>query len=80
MKDNYYTELLVALVFRLGKGCRQYCFKTVDELKAWSTRHPYRRELLRVMVVKDKRIIGEGVLPADLAGNFVCRALKEAAK
>ena len=62
---------LAALVYRFGKGCRQYAFETADDLAAWAARHPYKNEQLRVMPVKDWKILGDRWLPAAEAAEFV---------
>ena len=48
---------LAALVYRSGKGCRQYAFESADDLAAWAARHPYKNEQLRVMPVKDRKFL-----------------------
>ena len=62
---------LAALVYRFGKGCRQYAFETADDLAAWAARHPYKNEQLRVMPVKDRKFIGDRWMPAAEAADFV---------
>ena len=62
---------LAALVYRFGKGCRQYAFETADDLAAWAARHPYKNEQLRVMPVKDRKFLGDRWLPAAEAAEFV---------
>lgn len=49
---------LVALVYRLGKGCR-------------TSRHPYRDETLRVIVVVDRMFVADKFMPAVNAAEFV---------
>ena len=62
---------LAALVYRLGKGCRQYAFESADDLAAWAARHPYKNEQLRVMPVKDRKFLGDRWVPAAEAAEFV---------
>ena len=62
---------LAALVYRFGKGCRQYAFETADDLAAWAARHPYKNERLRVMPVKDRKFLGDRWMPAAEAAEFV---------
>lgn len=62
---------LAALVYRFGKGSRQYAFETADDLAAWAARHPYKNERLRVMPVKDRKFLGERWVPAAEAADFV---------
>lgn len=62
---------LAALVYRSGKGCRQYAFETADQLEAWAARHPYRNEMLRVMPMKDLKQLGDKLVPAAEAADFV---------
>lgn len=63
---------LVALVYRVGKGCRQYPFGTVEELEAWAARHPYKRETLAVHAYKkDRTPCGTKTLPASEAAAYV---------
>lgn len=62
---------LVALVYRSGKGCRQYSFASIEQLDAWTSRHPYRNEQLRVIPVKDRKQVGDKWLPATEAANYL---------
>ena len=71
---------LAALVYRFGKGCRQYAFETADDLAAWAARHPYKNEQLRVMPVKDRKFIGDRWMPAAEAADFVRTAQGQNAK
>lgn len=45
---TYTRPKLAALVYRMGKGCRQYAFGSADDLAAWASRHPYKNEMLTV--------------------------------
>lgn len=65
---------LAALVYRVGKGCRQYAFESADDLAAWAQRHPYRSEQLRVMPAIAGRFLGDRVLPAAEAAAYVREA------
>lgn len=65
------TPSIAALVYRLGKGCRQYAFETADELKAWASRHPYKSETLRVMPIKDQKFLGDKIIPPGEAAEYV---------
>lgn len=63
---------LVALVYRPGKGCRQYQFGTADELQTWAARHPYRNEFLRVIAVKpDGKFADAVTISANKAADHV---------
>lgn len=63
---------LAALVYRVGKGCRQYAFETVEELAAWAARPPYKNEQLRVLVATDDgKLAPEKLLPAREAAEYV---------
>jgi len=62
---------LAALVYRMGKGCRQYAFSHPDELALWAARHPYKNEQLRVIPVKDRNILPGAILPAAQAADFL---------
>ena len=62
---------LAALVYRSGKGCRQYAFESADDLAAWAARHPYKNEQLRVMPVKDRKFLGDRWLPASEAAAWL---------
>jgi hypothetical protein len=62
---------LAALVYRFGKGCRQYAFEFADDLAALAARHPYKNEQLRVMPVKDRKFLGDRWVPAAEAAEFV---------
>lgn len=69
---------LVALVYRVGNGCRQYPFGTADELEAWAGRHPYRNEILKVYPVAPSGKFGaEVVLPASEAAAYVRRIMSQ---
>lgn len=69
---------LAALVYRSGKNCRQYAFETTDELAAWAARHPYKNEILRVIPVKDRKILGDRWIDAAEAADFVRAAQNKA--
>lgn len=43
------VPLLVALVYRADRKCKQYPFETVEQLEQWCARHPYRNE--RIMLI-----------------------------
>lgn len=62
---------LAALVYRYGKGCRQYAFESADDLAAWAARHPYKNEQVRVMPVKNRKMLGDRWMPAAEAADFV---------
>lgn len=62
---------MIALVYRVGKGCRQYPFESIDELSRWAGKHPYKNEQLRVMPVVDGRILNDRVVAASKAAEFV---------
>jgi hypothetical protein len=62
---------LAALVYRFGKGCRQHSFASADDLAAWAARHPYKNEQLRVMPVKNQKLLGDRWMPAAEAAEFV---------
>lgn len=63
---------LVALVYRVGAGCKQYAFGTVEELEKWAARHPYRNEMLWVHPVgPGKTICDKKMLHARFAADFV---------
>lgn len=63
---------LIALVCRVGKGCRQYPFETLEALEKWAARKPYSGETLRVMAIgDDQRIIEERTVAASDAVEFI---------
>ena len=63
---------LAALVFRVGKGCRQYPFSTADALSAWAARHPYKNEFLKVCTfTADGKFAEPKILPAAQAADHV---------
>lgn len=66
---------LAAMVYRVGKGCRQYPFGSVDEFAAWAARKPYCNETLRVMPVKEYTMLGDRCLPAADAVAWVRQVL-----
>lgn len=69
------TPPLAAMVYRIGKGCRQYPFGSVDELAAWAARKPYCDETLRVTPVRDYQLLDERCLPAADAAAWVQQVL-----
>jgi hypothetical protein len=63
---------MIALVYRAGKGCRQYHFASLDELKSWTMREPYKNEILRVLALSDdQRIIQDVICEAAEAVELV---------
>jgi hypothetical protein len=68
----------IALICRVGKGCRQYVFETTDELQAWASRKPYSTEHLVVMPMLDRRYLPKATMPAKDAHAYVCRVVGEA--
>lgn len=62
---------LAALVYRSGKGCRQYAFASADDLAAFAARHPYRNEMLRVMAFKDRKQVSDVWIHAAEAADYV---------
>lgn len=68
----------IALVVRDGKGCRQYTFDTLDELKAWTERKPYRNEKLLVLPMYGRRFLGRETMPASEAHGYVAKMVSEA--
>lgn len=67
---------LAAIVYRVGKGCRQYSFGCVEEFSSWAVKKPYCNETLRVTPVKDYEILGERCLPAADAVAWVRQTLE----
>lgn len=77
LEQHHQAPKLVALVYRQKTGCKQYAFETVRELDAWTRRHPYRNEVLRVMPVShDGKFLHDLPVNANDAATFVttCRA------
>lgn len=68
---------VVALVYRVGKpGCRQYAFRTADELEQWAARPAYRKAILRVLVFDEAQVVAQHVVPAAEAAAVLRRALQ----
>lgn len=68
----------IVLIARAGKGCRQYTFRTLDELKAWTERKPYRDEQLLVMPMYNRQFLGKEMMPATETHAFVSKLVNEA--
>jgi hypothetical protein len=66
---------LMVIVFRKSTGCRQYAFQNLTELEAFTGRHPYKNETLRVMTIKDRKIIDDKAVIASIAVDFVKTSL-----
>lgn len=63
---------LAALVYRQGKGCKQYAFETPEQLETWAKRHPYKKELVRVMpFAPTGKKLGDKWTPAAEAAEYV---------
>lgn len=75
---NKTMKSCVALVYLIGNGCKQYAFETVEEVAEWSARYPYKNETVRVMAVKDRKLISDGFMPAAEVAEFV-RSVRAAA-
>lgn len=69
---------LIALIYRQRTGCRQYAFETVEQIKQFTKRYPYRTETIRVMPVNDREILGDAWIPAGEAAEFVRVAIAKA--
>lgn len=68
---NNITPTLSALVYRRGKGCKQYAFAEIEELAQWAKRHPYRNEQVRVMPFSaDRRKLADEWIDADRAAEW----------
>ena len=73
------AETLIALVYRAEKpGCRQYPFHSIEDLKKFCARKPYRDELLLVIVIKDRRELNRRTMAADMVVEFVELELRAA--
>jgi hypothetical protein len=70
----------IALLYRDGKGCRQYTFDTVEELAAWAARKPYREEHVFVMPMHRRQFLGKERMQATKAAEFVAKAVNTAAQ
>ena len=44
-------ERVIALVFRLKTGCKQYSFRSLEEIKNWASRKPYKNEDIVVRMI-----------------------------
>lgn len=53
---------LIALVYRVGKGCKQYPFYDLESLQKWVSRHPYKNEMLNVIPVKGGHFLGSSLI------------------
>ncbi|MEO5367822.1 MAG: hypothetical protein H7831_15965 [Magnetococcus sp. WYHC-3] len=53
------AEAVVALCYRVGRGCRQEPFSSVVELRQWLQR--YSGDLVRVQLVRYRRIVSDRV-------------------
>lgn len=65
------TPTLAALGYRLHTGCKQYAFEELESLKRWTKRHPYKNELLRIMLFKDNRMIADRWMPAPEVSDWL---------
>jgi hypothetical protein len=53
------------LVYREGKGCKQYPLADFSELQKFCQRKPYSTERLKVIVLDDMRVVADsGYMPA----------------
>lgn len=69
--DNMKTPTLAALGYRLHKGCKQYAFEEIESLKKWTKRHPYKNELLRIILFKENRLIADKWMPAPEVSDWL---------
>lgn len=68
-------KMPIALIFRKDTGCKQYPFFSVQEVREWANRRPYRDEVVRVMPVIDRQA-GESVwMPAMAAAEYLWKVL-----
>lgn len=70
------ADTVIALVYRVGKGCRQYPFHDFDSLVKFCERKPYCDEYLNVHVVHQRRIIRADAMHASKVFEFVVSELK----
>lgn len=68
----------IVLVGRLGKGCRQYSFRSLDDLQAWVKRKPYCSEQLLVMPMHGRRFLGKEWMPASATVEYVRELVSQA--
>lgn len=65
------ADTLIALVYRIGKGCRQYPFHDVESLDKFCRRKPYCNEFLNVHVVNGRKIVRASAMQASEVVEFV---------
>ena len=56
------------LVYRVGKGCRQYPFPSIEAVEQWAKRKPYSQERLSVVVCIDRKTVGTVQCDASASG------------
>lgn len=54
-RQPHSADTLLCLVYRTGKGCKQYPFHNLTDLETWTARKPYRDEILNVIVFEDRK-------------------------
>lgn len=69
--NEFQRPKLIALVYRAGKGCRQWPFSSTEELDAWSARHPNRNETVKVCAVVHGQITHGTWMPAPKAAEYL---------
>ena len=55
---------VIALAFRTKTGCRQYSFRSLEEIEKWAKRKPYKDENIVVrMVAPDDSLLDRMPIP-----------------
>lgn len=54
----------IVIINREHTGCQQYCFYTLEEIKRFTERKPYRNENLIVLPLYNKQLLEKALLPA----------------
>lgn len=69
---------LIALVYRTGKGCRQYPFHSYEDLEKFCNRKPYCNELLDVIPILDRCMLERNWVRAECVYDYVMGARNDA--
>lgn len=70
--ESLVRKFPIALIYRIGRGCKQYPFFTLAEVEKFCSRKPYSQEVLSVHAVgADHRLVDKCFMPAGEVVDYL---------